>query len=59
MDTIANRVKVLINGYEYWVDKTKMVVYENDQTNNGSPVRSSHLTQDERRQLLDYLKYGR
>lgn len=55
----SNREKVLINGYEYWVDREKMVLYDKEESNNGISVWSSHLTKDESKQLMDYLKYGR
>ena len=62
----SNREKVLINGYEYWVDREKMVLYDKEETTNGihydtdgTSVWSSHLTKDERKQLMDYLKYVR
>lgn len=60
----TKKEKVFINGYEYWIDIEKMVLYDKEESkngihyeNDGISIRSSHLTKDERRQLMDYLKY--
>jgi len=66
MKNQSNREKVLINGYKYWIDREKMVLYDNEESDNGIDcdidgisIRSNHLTKDERRQLMNYLEYGR
>jgi hypothetical protein len=62
----GNREKIFLNGYEMWLDRDKMMIFDKEDTKNGIhydtdgiSVWSSHLTKDERKQLMDYLKYGR
>lgn len=61
-----NLEEVIINGYVYWLDRDRMVLYASKDSVNGIhydtdgiSVWSNHLTKNERQQLLDYLKYGR
>jgi hypothetical protein len=62
----SSREKVFLNGYEYWLDREKQVLYDKEESTNGIhydtdgiSIWSSHLTKNERQQLLDYIKYGR
>jgi hypothetical protein len=62
----TKREKVFLNGYEYWLDREKQVLYDKEESTNGIhydtdgiSIWSSHLTKNERQQLLDYIKYGR
>ena len=64
---IQLREKVFINGWEYWIDKVKMVIYPTEvakngivyDTDGGTYVFSNHMTPNERKQVLDFIKYGR
>jgi hypothetical protein len=64
---IQLREKVLVNGWEYWIDKEKQVIYPTEvakngivyDSDNGTYIFSNHLTPNERKQILDYIKYGR
>ena len=58
-----SREKIFLNGYEYWLDKEKMVIYDKESSTkgihydtDGISVWSTHLTKDEKRQLLKYIK---
>lgn len=53
------RKKVFLNGYEYWLDSEKQVFYDKEESTDGISIWSNHVTKDERRQLLDYIKYVR
>jgi hypothetical protein len=66
----GKREKIFLNGYEMWLDRDKMMIYDNEQSQKGisfdvsgegegTYIFSQHLTKDEKRQLLDYIKYGR
>jgi hypothetical protein len=66
----GNREKIFLNGYEMWLDRDKMMIFDKEDTKNGIhfdiagegdgiSIFSQHLTKDEKRQLLDYIKYGR
>jgi hypothetical protein len=66
----GKREKIFLNGYEMWLDRDKMMIFDKEDTKNGIhfditgegdgiSIFSQHLTKDEKRQLLDYIKYGR
>lgn len=62
----SKREKIFLNGYECWLDRENLVLYDKEYSKNGLvfdtdgiSIWSSHLTKDEKRQLLDYLKFGR
>jgi hypothetical protein len=69
-ESITKREQVFLNGYEYWLDRDKMMIFDKEDTKNGIhfdiagegegiSIFSQHLTKDEKRQLLDYIKYDR
>jgi len=59
------REKIFINGYEYWMDRTKnmennsypIMFYESETATNGISFEDVHWTKDEKRQINDYIKY--
>jgi len=66
----GKREKIFLNGYEMWLDRDKLMLYDKEESNNGIhfdmsgegdgiSIFSQHLTKDEKRQLLDYIKYNR
>jgi len=62
----TKREKVFLNGYEYWLNREKLVIYDKEEYKNGIyyysdgiSIKSNHLTKNEKQQLLDYIKYGR
>ena len=57
----GKREKIFLNGYEMWLDRDKLMLYdkEDSQECDGIYIFSQHLTKDEKRQLTDYMKYGR
>ncbi len=63
----SKREKVLLNGFEMWLDRDKLMIYDKENSENGIGfdvagegdgiyILSQHLTKDEKRQLLDYIK---
>ena len=56
----GKREKVFLNGYEIWLDREKLMLYDKEYSaGDGIYIFSQHLTKDERRQILDYMEYGR
>ena len=53
------REKVFLNGFEFWLDREKKVLYDKEESTDGISILSSHMTKNERQQLLDYIEYGR
>jgi hypothetical protein len=62
------REKIFLNGFEMWLDRDKLMLFDKEDSKNGMHfdvggegdgiyIFSSHLTKDEKRQLVDYLKY--
>ena len=65
----SKREKIFLNGYEMWLDRDKLMLYDKEQSQNGIPfdiagegdgiyIFSNHLTSDEKRQLVNYIKYN-
>jgi len=57
----SKREKIFVNGYEYWMDRTKdpIMFYESENSKNGISIESVSWTRDEKRQIMDFIKYGR
>jgi hypothetical protein len=55
------RIKLYINGFEWWLDKTVSPpkVYLTETCNEGVSIYSKHFTLDENRQVSDFIKYGK
>jgi len=56
------RQKVILGGYECWVDKDMCMIYDTQTAKfgcgfifNGYQVYSHHLTPEERQQLADFM----
>ena len=59
-ETKSRREKTYLNGYEMWLNREKLMLYDKeDSAGDGIYIFSQHLTKDEKRQLTDYIKYGR
>lgn len=62
----TKREKVFINGWECWIDRERQILYEKEgskngilyDTDNNYYLRGIHLTKNESKQLLEYLKKG-
>lgn len=58
------RQKIQINGYDFWLDKKAMVLYDKEDSKNGlvfdvvcgHHIRCSHMTEFERNELSKYYK---
>lgn len=66
----SKREKIFLNGYEMWLDREKLMLYDKEDSQHGIGfdvagegdgiyIFSQHLTKDEKQQLTDYMKYGR
>ena len=55
----GKKEKVFINGFEYYLDREKLLIYDKDSSEDGMSIYSNHFTKNEREQILDYIKYGR
>lgn len=54
------REKIHINGYDYWLDKEEEKIYPSELSTNGVFFMDSiHVTKDEKRQINNYIKYGK
>ena len=60
--------KITLNGWNYLLDREKQIIYDIgctkngihfDIANNGISIFSNHLTENEKKQILDYIKYGK
>ena len=67
-NTSNKREKIFLNGFEMWLDREKSMLYDKKHSQHGVGfdvmgnddgiyIHSQHLTKDEKRQLIDYLKY--
>lgn len=65
---VSKREKIFLNGYEMWLDRDKLMLYDKEKSQHGIGfdvasnddgiyVFSQHLTKDEKRQITDYMKY--
>ncbi len=61
MSTKTERKLIYINGYEWWIDESvyPQMVYGTKEADSGFSVHSQYLTDNERKQLADYIKYGK
>ena len=50
--------EITINGYKFWIDD-KNIIYSSLTETVGIGLYSRHVTQNERKQVLDQLQYGK
>lgn len=57
----GKREKIYVNGFKWWLDREKLMLYEkeNSTANDGTYLFSQYVTKDERRQIINYMKFGR
>ena len=55
----SKKEKIFINGFEYYLDREKLLIYDKEHSKDGISIYSKYLTKNEREQILDYIKYGR
>lgn len=64
------REKIYLNGYEMWLDRNKLMLYDKEHSQHGIGfdvagdgdgiyIFSKYLTENEKRQIIDQMKYGR
>lgn len=60
-DMLAERKKIFVDGFEWYLDKksTPPMLYHTSNGNEGISVYSNHFMADERKEILDYIKYGK
>jgi hypothetical protein len=49
--------EILINGYKFWIDG-KNIIYSGPTEMVGVGLYSKHVTENERKQILNQLNYG-
>lgn len=52
-----NRLKVMVNGFEYWFDTQTNILYETENAQNGTYIYSKHITKNEREQIFNFVKF--
>lgn len=50
--------EITINGFKFWIDN-KNVIYSGSTETVGIGLYSSHVTENERKQVLNQLQYGK
>jgi len=53
------RKKVFVNGFEWWIDTVKYIIYETSTSTEGTSLFSNFLTGSERKQFYNKLRYDR
>lgn len=56
---VNKKVKISINGYEWFVDlnSNPLMIYDTEKSNNGQSIYDKGITKNEREQILNYIKY--
>ena len=52
------RKEIMINGFKFWLDD-KNIIYSSTTEPIGIPLNSRHVTPNEKKQVLEQLKYGK
>ena len=47
--------KIFINGFEYYLDRENLLIYDKDNSNDGISIYSNRLTKNEKEQIKKYL----
>ena len=50
--------EIYINGFKYYIDIEKRLLYEHNEPINPISIYSNHITKNERQQILNYIYYG-
>ena len=55
----SKKEKIFINGFEYYLDRDNLLIYNKEDSNDGISIHSNRLTKNEKDQIWDYIKFGR
>lgn len=55
----SKKEKIFINGFEYYLDRDNLLIYDKEDGNDGISIYSNRLTKNEKDQIWDYIKFGR
>ena len=55
----SKKEKIFINGFEYYLDRDNLLIYNKEDSNDGISIYSNRLTKNEKDQIWDYIKFGR
>ena len=55
----SKKEKILINGFEYYLDRDNLLIYNKEDSNDGISIYSNRLTKNEKDQIWNYIKFGR
>ena len=55
----SKKEKIFINGFEYYLDRDNLLIYNEEDSNDGISIYSNRLTKNEKDQIWDYIKFGR
>ena len=55
----SKKEKIFINGFEYYLDRDNLLIYNKEDSNDGISIYSNRLTKNEKEQILDFIKFGR
>jgi hypothetical protein len=55
----SKKEKIFINGFEYYLDRDNLLIYDKEDSSDGISIYSNRLTKNEKDQIWDYIKFGR
>ena len=55
----SKKEKIFINGFEYYLDRDNLLIYNKEDSNDGISIYSNRLTKNEKEQIWDFIKFGR
>jgi len=55
----SKKEKIFINGFEYYLDRDNLLIYNKEDSNDGISIYSNRLTKNEKDQIWNYIKFGR
>ena len=55
----SKKEKIFINGFEYYLDRDNLLIYNKEDSNDGISIYSNRLTKNEKDQIWTYIKFGR
>jgi hypothetical protein len=55
----SKKEKIFINGFEYYLDRDNLLIYDKEDSSDGISIYSNRLTKNEKDQIWNYIKFGR
>jgi len=53
----SKREKLSINGFEWWLDRDVLMIFDKEDSVNGVSIHSKHITPNEKKQIMDFINY--